>query len=136
MDRKHERAKEALQEALLMIRELHKPTTDDQREIRKIASGMAQARGLNPESVVAFSDQADTTVLVDAQGRMALSVDAEKATWVPAWKLFEADARTARDAIKPPQQTVQQQQAASLAKALKRDDRGMMMDPRQVCDVD
>lgn len=130
-----ERSKRAMVDALKLIGEAHNAlSTLEEREIRLIASKIAQSRGLDPQAIVSFAPSTGTYALIDSSGAVAVAVIASEATWTPAWKLFEADARLARDVIQPPAPTLQQQQSSALGRALRQAGGADMR--RQECDVD
>lgn len=119
MDIKTERALAALEHAFKLIREAYEPHTSADAEARRVASQLARARGYTrPDAIVAFApDGPAVTIMVDSTGAAALSLLAEDATLVPAWKLFEADARTAIAAVRPPAPSRQDAQARAIGDA-------------------
>lgn len=99
------------------IRRAHYNAADPQ--VREIAMRMCKQRGLDPQAIVA---NGPVNVLVDAQGKTAVTliVSDPSTQFLPQWKLFEADARSARDAVNPPAPTKEEAQAKAITNAFTR----------------
>lgn len=110
------RARAAMAGAFELIHELHAPSDQDGIELKRIASKIAESRGLDPDSIVSAGP---VLVLADRDGATTVAVIANQAQWAPAWKLFEADARLARDIVGPPAPpTSKERQYTALARAV------------------